>query len=274
MCTVGDWYFDPTKLLGHGAFGAVFKGVSKKNRHLKVAIKRVPKSILVYSTNIQSLLTEFNILRKLHHKNIVTLHDCMQTDNNMYLVMEFCNGGDFAAYLKRKGKLQTSIIKLFFMQLAEAMKVLYSKKIVHRDLKPQNILLMLTPCPEDPKMSNITLKVADFGVARFLRPGNLAATCCGTSWYMAPEVLMRRAYDSKADLWSLGVIAYECLTGTVPYKGEMEALNRYFKNNVNVSSKIPADTNSDLKHFLIGLLKRNPNERMNFDKFFAHPFLH
>lgn len=97
------------------------------------------------------------------------------------------------------------------------MRALNAKGIVHRDLKPQNILLCHGPRPK-PAPADITLKIADFGFARFLQDGVMAATLCGSPMYMAPEVIMSLQYDAKADLWSIGTIVFQCLTGTAPFK--------------------------------------------------------
>lgn len=258
MNTVGNYEFNPNNLLGRGAFGEVFKGVFKKNPSVKVAIKRVSKSKLGTATMIKSLTREIVTLSNLRHNNIVTLYECLETDNNVYLIMEFCNGGDLAAYIKKKGRIQQDMIKGFFRQLASAMKALHSRNIVHRDLKPQNIMLVRTTSSTNPQLIEITLKIADFGLARHLPQGYGAGTICGTYGYMAPEVQPGFGYDSKADLWSLGVIAYECLTGSQPRTSP---------------PKIPVGTSRSLESFLIGLLKWNPSERMNFEAFYTHRFL-
>ncbi len=98
------------------------------------------------------------------------------------------------------------------------MVAMNSKGIVHRDLKPQNILLAHSGKTRNPHPSDIVLKIADFGFARFLQDGVMAATLCGSPMYMAPEVIMSLQYDAKADLWSLGTIVFQCLTGKAPFQ--------------------------------------------------------
>lgn len=104
------------------------------------------------------------------------------------------------------------------MFAAGAMVAMNSKGIVHRDLKPQNILLAHSGKTRNPHPSDIVLKIADFGFARFLQDGVMAATLCGSPMYMAPEVIMSLQYDAKADLWSLGTIVFQCLTGKAPFQ--------------------------------------------------------
>uniref|UniRef100_A0A182Q4E9 Protein kinase domain-containing protein n=1 Tax=Anopheles farauti TaxID=69004 RepID=A0A182Q4E9_9DIPT len=187
---------------------------------------------------------------------------------------EFCNGGDLADYLAVKGTLSEDTIRLFLGQLANAMKALYQAGVVHRDLKPQNILLSHNCGKGLPMPSKITLKIADFGFARFLQDGNMAATLCGSPMYMAPEVIMSLQYDAKADLWSLGTIVFQCLTGKAPFQAHTpQELKMFYERNANLAPKIPSGTSKELIDLLMGLLRRNAKERMNFDTFFNHAFL-
>ena len=137
------------------------------------------------------------------------------------------------------------------------MKALFAKGIVHRDLKPQNILLSHNCGKTLPSPDNITLKIAgklnfkkeksqkfkislytDFGFARFLQEGNMAATLCGSPMYMAPEVIMSLQYDAKADLWSLGTIVFQCLTGKAPFQAHTpQELKNFYEKNANLAPK-------------------------------------
>ncbi|KAH1025503.1 hypothetical protein HUJ05_010219 [Dendroctonus ponderosae] len=154
------------------------------------------------------------------------------------------------------------------------MQALHAKGIVHRDLKPQNILLSHTGTKLHPQPSEIKLKIADFGFARFLQDGVMAATLCGSPMYMAPEVIMSLQYDAKADLWSLGTIVFQCLTGKAPFQARTpQELRSIYEKNLNLSPTFPPSTSPELVELLMGLLKRNPKERMNFELFFNHKFL-
>ncbi|KAL3206512.1 hypothetical protein MRX96_040016 [Rhipicephalus microplus] len=185
----------------------------------------------------------------------------------------YCNGGDLAEYLLEKGTLSETTIRLFLRQIAGAMRALNAKGIVHRDLKPQNILLCHGPRPK-PAPADITLKIADFGFARFLQDGVMAATLCGSPMYMAPEVIMSLQYDAKADLWSIGTIVFQCLTGTAPFKAQTpQALKQFYEKATNLAPKIPSGTSRELHDLLSRLLKKNAKDRMDFDEFFSHPFL-
>nr|CAD7198320.1 unnamed protein product [Timema douglasi] len=274
MEVVGDFEYNNKDLIGHGAFAVVFKGRHRKNPSFVVAIKSITKKNLAKSQNL--LGKEIKILKELtelHHDNVVALLDCKETSHNVYLVMEYCNGGDLADYLAVKGTLSEGTIRLFLTQLAGAMRALYAKGIVHRDLKPQNILLSHSGGKACPQPHEITLKIADFGFARFLQDGVMAATLCGSPMYMAPEVIMSLQYDAKADLWSLGTIVFQCLTGKAPFQAQTpQALKQFYEKNSNLAPKIPVGTSPELVDLLLGLLRRNAKDRMNFDTFFNHAF--
>ncbi|GIY36443.1 hypothetical protein CDAR_561252 [Caerostris darwini] len=198
---------------------------------------------------------------------------CRDSPRHLYIVIEYCNGGDLAEYLNHKVNLSEDTIRHFLRQIAEAMKVLNQKEVVHRDLKPQNILLCHSGKP-DPPPSEITLKIADFGFARFLTDGGMAATLCGSPMYMAPEVIMSLKYDAKADLWSIGTIVFQCLTGRAPFTAHNpQMLKNFYEKNANLAPNIPNGTSPDLADLLIRLMKRDAKDRMDFDELFNHPFL-
>ncbi|XP_003424105.1 serine/threonine-protein kinase ULK2 isoform X1 [Nasonia vitripennis] len=275
MEVVGDYEYNTKDLIGHGAFAVVFKGRHRKRTNFVVAIKSITKKSLAKSQNL--LGKEIKILKELtelHHENVVALLDCKESNHNVFLVMEYCNGGDLADYLGAKGTLSEDTIRVFLKQLAGAMKALHAKGVVHRDLKPQNILLSHSCGKMCPQPHQITLKIADFGFARFLQDGVMAATLCGSPMYMAPEVIMSLQYDAKADLWSLGTIVFQCLTGKAPFQAHTpQALKMFYEKNANLGPKIPPGTSPELSNLLMGLLRRNARDRMPFDEFFSHPFL-
>uniref|UniRef100_A0A8C1BUK1 non-specific serine/threonine protein kinase n=1 Tax=Cyprinus carpio carpio TaxID=630221 RepID=A0A8C1BUK1_CYPCA len=246
MESVGKFEFSRKDLIGHGAFAVVFKGRHKQKHDFEVAVKCINKKNLAKS---QSLLgKEIRILKV----SFVEISGCV------YLVMEVSQDA--------KGSLSEDTIRVLLQQLAGAMSVLRSKGIVHRDLKPQNILLSYSTGHKS-NPNNFCIKLADFGFARYLQGNTMAATLCGSPMYMAPEVIMSQNYDVKADLWSVGTIIYQCLTGKAPFQ-VFSFLSLFFH-----IPRIPRETSSHLRHLLLGLLQRNHGERMDFDEFFHHPFL-
>ncbi|KAM6155524.1 serine/threonine-protein kinase ULK1 isoform 1-T1 [Rhynchocyon petersi] len=271
METVGKFEFSRKDLIGHGAFAVVFKGRHREKHDLEVAVKCINKKNLAKS---QTLLgKEIKILKELKHENIVALYDFQEMANSVYLVMEYCNGGDLADYLHTMRTLSEDTIRLFLQQIAGAMQLLHSKGIIHRDLKPQNILLS-NPGGRRANPNNIRVKIADFGFARYLQSNMMAATLCGSPMYMAPEVIMSQHYDGKADLWSIGTIVYQCLTGKAPFQASSpQDLRLFYEKNKTLVPTIPRETSAPLRQLLLALLQRNHKDRMDFDAFFHHPFL-
>uniref|UniRef100_A0A9J7Z585 non-specific serine/threonine protein kinase n=1 Tax=Cyprinus carpio carpio TaxID=630221 RepID=A0A9J7Z585_CYPCA len=249
METVGKFEFSRKDLIGHGAFAVVFKGRHREKHDWEVAVKCINKKNLAKS---QTLLgKEIKILKELKHENIVALHD----------------------FQVAKGTLSEDTIRVFLQQIAGAMRVLQAKGIIHRDLKPQNILLS-HPAGRKSHSNNTCIKIADFGFARYLQNNMMAATLCGSPMYMAPEVIMSQSYDAKADLWSIGTIVFQCLTGKAPFQASSpQDLRLFYEKNKTLSPNIPRETSSHLRHLLLGLLQRNHKDRMDFDEFFRHPFL-
>ncbi|KAF2938520.1 hypothetical protein DAI22_03g123900 [Oryza sativa Japonica Group] len=145
--------------------------------------------------------------------------------------------------------------------------MLRENNVVHRDLKPQNILLVANN-------ENSLLKIADFGFAKFLEPSSLAETLCGSPLYMAPEVMQAQKYDAKADLWSVGIILYQLVTGSPPFTGDSQI--QLLRNILNTREiRFPSDC--DLSHGCIDLCRKllriNSVERLTVEEFVNHPFL-
>lgn len=146
------------------------------------------------------------------------------------------------------------------------MKYVHSFQIIHRDLKPSNLLLSHES--EEP-----ILKIADFGFARYMQPLAMAETTCGSPLYMAPEILRFEKYDAKADLWSVGAILFEMLTGKPPFTGENHL--QLLRNIENQQLRLPkqVQVSAACLKLLQGLLRRNPIERISYEDFFTSPFV-
>ncbi|KAL8138301.1 hypothetical protein V2J09_004302 [Rumex salicifolius] len=214
------------------------------------------------------MLKEISILRRINHPNIIRLFDAIETDDKIFLVLEYCEGGDLGAYLHKHGRVSMDVARHFMRQLAAGLKVLFDNHLIHRDLKPQNLLLSskgLTP----------QMKIGEFGFARFLTPQGLADTLCGSPLYMAPEKFLNRKYDAKADLWSVGAILYQLGIGR-PYGGNSQI--ELFQNilsslELHFPEAAMQVLSPDFVELCRKLLRRNPVERLAFEEFFCHNFL-
>ncbi|KAH8112774.1 kinase-like protein [Phellopilus nigrolimitatus] len=291
--------------LGKGSFATVYRGYNE-NTTEQVAIKTVSRSSLS-SKLFDNLQSEIDILKSLSHRHITKLMDIVRAEKNIYLIMEYCSGGDLTNYIKKRGKVDTLeyvpspgagptyyphpksggldeiVVRSFLRQLARALKFLRSRNLIHRDIKPQNLLLK-PASPEELARGHPLgvpiLKVADFGFARLLPNTMMAETLCGSPLYMAPEILRYEKYDAKADLWSVGAVLYETAVGRPPFRAQnhIELLKKIeHSKGVRFPDEDPAvldkDPNlkpvpTDIKKLIRSLLKRFPAERASFDEFF------
>lgn len=264
MRYIGDYKIG--KQIGSGSFSVVWHARHKVHG-MEVAIKEIVMERL--SKKLQeSLMSEIVILKNINHPNIIRLHDIIQGPGRVHLVLEYCRGGDLSVYIQRHGKVPEVTAKHFMQQLASGLLVLRENNYIHRDLKPQNLLLSASD-------DHSVLKIADFGFARSLQPMGLAETLCGSPLYMAPEIMQFQKYDAKADLWSVGAILFQLVTGATPFTGnnQMQLLSNILRST---ELRFPPDTkdlNSGCVDLCRKLLRRNPVERLTFEEFFNHPFL-
>ncbi|KAK1157884.1 serine/threonine-protein kinase ULK3 isoform X1 [Acipenser oxyrinchus oxyrinchus] len=194
-----------TERLGSGTYATVYKAYRKKDSREVVAVKVVGKKGL-NKASVENLLTEIEILKTVRHPHIVQLKDFQWDSENIYLILEFCSGGDLSRFIRSRRLLPERVARSFLQQLACALQFLHERNISHLDLKPQNILL-----------SGGLLKLADFGFAQYMSPWDEKHVLRGSPLYMAPEMVCSQQYDARADLWSVGVILYEALFGRPPF---------------------------------------------------------
>ncbi|NXV67579.1 ULK3 kinase, partial [Molothrus ater] len=280
-----------TEPLGSGTYATVYKAYRKRDTREVVAIKCVNKRSL-NRASVENLLTEIEILKTIRHPNIVELKDFQWDSDHIYLIMEFCAGGDLSRFIRTRRMLPEKVARVFLQQLACALKFLHDHNISHLDLKPQNILLS---APENPQ-----LKLADFGFAQYMSPWDEKHVLRGSPLYMAPEMVCRQHYDARADLWSVGVILYEALFGKPPFASRSFAeLEEKIRSDRAVEvtwggvgwgwrgdltalcglSPFPPQLPSrpqlslECRDLLAQLLERDPRKRISFECFFAHPFV-
>ncbi|KAK4470371.1 hypothetical protein MN116_005932 [Schistosoma mekongi] len=251
-------------LLGRGTYGHVYFG-KKFGSSKPVAIKCIMKSKLGKQAR-DNLVSEISILKALEHPHIVCMLDFTWDSSFVYIIMEFCGGGDLSRYMKQKRKLDELLVQHFLQQLALALQYLKSKNIVHMDLKPQNILLTSVNHP--------SLKLADFGFAQCIKEIAKRNEIRGTLLYMAPEIFREGVCHPSCDLWSIGIILYECLFGTSPYGHiTVEELKENLLSDKPIKFPSTSDISEPCAQLLRDLLKRNPSERLNHEQFFSHPFI-
>ncbi|XP_038177483.1 serine/threonine-protein kinase ULK3 isoform X1 [Arvicola amphibius] len=262
-----------TERLGSGTYATVYKAYAKKDTREVVAIKCVAKKSL-NKASVENLLTEIEILKGIRHPHIVQLKDFQWDNDNIYLIMEFCAGGDLSRFIHTRRILPEKVARVFMQQLASALKFLHERNISHLDLKPQNILLSSLEKPH--------LKLADFGFAQHMSPRDEKHVLRGSPLYMAPEMVCQRQYDARVDLWSVGVILYasplpsstEALFGQPPFASRsFSELEEKIRSNRVIELPLRPQLSLDCRDLLQRLLERDPSRRISFKDFFAHPWV-
>ncbi|XP_037532615.1 serine/threonine-protein kinase MARK2 isoform X4 [Nematolebias whitei] len=241
------------KTIGKGNFAKV-----KLARHVltgkEVAVKIIDKTQL-NSSSLQKLFREVRIMKLLNHPNIVKLFEVIETEKTLYLVMEYASGGEVFDYLVAHGRMKEKEARAKFRQIVSAVQYCHQKCIVHRDLKAENLLLD----------ADMNIKIADFGFSNEFTLGNKLDTFCGSPPYAAPELFQGKKYDGpEVDVWSLGVILYTLVSGSLPFDGQnlKELRERVLRGKYRIPFYMSTDCENLLKKFLI----LNPSKRGSLEQ--------
>ena len=246
------------RLIGQGSYGKVYLGYKDKDDHHLYALKKINLLDLDQYCK-KNLVNEIKILSCVNCCYLINNKDIFTYQNNIYLVSDYAVKGDLSNIIKNhqnyKTKFAENTIWKYFIQIIFGLKYLHSNDIIHRDIKSNNIFVD----------KNDNIKIGDFGISKILTNYlNYAQTIIGTPYYLAPEILKRIRYNSKVDIWSLGVILYELITLSVPFKGNnMNEL----KNNIlsGYYNKQLLSYNYELKIILVSLLRNSIYVRPSVD---------
>ncbi|NWZ92122.1 HUNK kinase, partial [Nesospiza acunhae] len=253
--------------LGEGSFAKVREGLHVVTGE-KVAVKVIDKKRAKKDTYVtKNLRREGQIQQMIRHPNIAQLLDILETENSYYLVMELCPGGNLMHKIYEKKRLEEHEARKYIRQLILAVEHLHRAGVVHRDLKIENLLL-----DED---NNI--KLIDFGLsncAGILGYSDPFSTQCGSPAYAAPELLARKKYGPKIDVWSIGVNMYAMLTGSLPFTVEPFSLRALYQKMVDKEmNPFPTQLSSAAINFLRSLLEPDPAKRPNIQQALANRWL-
>ncbi|KAK9050218.1 hypothetical protein SSX86_030810 [Deinandra increscens subsp. villosa] len=250
--------------LGWGQFG-VIRECSDKLTGEVLACKSISKNRLVTDEDVRSIKLEIEIMTRLSgHPNVVDLKDVYEEEGYVHLVMELCAGGELFHQLEKQGRFSESDARVLFRDLMQVVRFCHDKGIVHRDLKPENILLAT-------KASSSQIKLADFGLATYISPGQRLHGTVGSPFYIAPEVLAG-GYNQAADVWSAGVILYILLSGKPPFWGKSKS--RIFDAVRAASLRFQSDpwngVSGSAKELIKGMLHTDPSVRFTAQQVLDH----
>jgi len=262
-------FYEMMDEIGVGKFGLVKLGVHK-NTKKRVAIKIMKKEDM-NNSDIELVKGELDIMMMCAHPNIVKLLDHFENMDFIFIVMEHLSGGDLGTFLeKRKCKVSEALMSNIMFQMANALEYLHRYGIVHRDLKPENI--MLQSVSENP-----IIKIMDFGLSKIMGPSEKAADGYGTLTYVAPEVLVRQPYNKQIDIWSLGVMIFYGLTGTLPFDDPSDNEEKIAKmivfQPVEFKKSLWAGKSEEVIDIIKACLTKKPEERLDTKKFLQHPWI-
>ena len=269
--TIGYQNIHSVYTLEEKAIGANHYGVIKRAKlgfdpSQVYAVKIIKKDKL--TNDINPLKNEFELLRFLDHPNILKFYEIFQDTNHYYFVMEYCDGGSITTYIEKNGALSEELTKNIMFQVLQTLAHLHACGIAHRDIKPDNFLLKN-------KDINSPIKLTDFSLSRKFTQGSTMYTLLGTPSYVAPELLMKKGYTHKADLWSAGVMMYLMLAAKFPFKGETSAMLfqkiKIGDYDLSASPQLK-NLSGDGVALLCGLLEKDPNKRLSAHEALRQPW--
>jgi serine/threonine protein kinase len=248
--------YDIVSVLGTGGMGVVYRA---RDRELNedVAIKTIRRELISSDAVLaERFKSEIRLARRISHRNVVRTHDLGDADGHLFVTMELVQGITVRELLATRGKLGVASTLALARQFADALAVAHAAGVIHRDVKPENALID----------AEGVLKVMDFGIARLAEASSnrtQAGMVVGTPAYMAPEQLVGEEIDSRADLYSLGVVIYECLTGRAPFQAPsaVALIARVLTTEPEPPARGNADVPPALSALVMRLLAKVPDER-------------
>ena len=254
--------FNVIKELGNGSYGRVLLVQHNKTNAI-YALKAIDKRLITYEER-NRFLREVEIMYKIHHPNVVKLFGHFEDNTYCYLLMEYIEGGELFSYIPENGKSKISNQKIASI-IKDVISAIYymhhmNPPIVHRDIKPENILVT----------SNMRAKLSDFGWSNYIQSGNKRNSICGSPIYLAPEMITRTGHDEKVDIWSIGVLLFELLTGDQAWAGDNVETVKY--NICNLKISWPENIDILAADLISKILRLDPYERISLRDILNHSF--
>jgi hypothetical protein len=254
--------------LGSGKFGLVKLGIEKKTGQ-KVAIKIMKKSSMD-SSDLELVRTEIEILKICQHPNIIRLYNVFENADYMYIIMEYCSGGDLFSFLENRNfRIPEKRASTIIHKMATAVYYMHSFGVAHRDLKPENVLMTSDDDDGD-------IRILDFGLSKILGPYEKCDEPYGTLTYCAPEIIVDEPYSKAVDLWSLGIMTYLMVSGKLPFNSEDEneiARQVVYDEPDYIRNPVWKSITPECKDFIKRLLEKDQNKRMTIKEALEHKWI-
>jgi serine/threonine protein kinase/ankyrin repeat protein len=246
---IGFHSFELLDCLGSGSFGKVFK-VRMKSTGKIYAMKVINKNFLIKKRQLRYAVTECNVLKQANSPFILTLHYSFQTEKNLYMIIDYCPGGDLNYHIMHN-TFEENEAKFYIAELILGIENLHQLNIIYRDLKPENILIN----------SDNHIKLADFGLAKEgVNDSTMTKSFCGSPAYLSPEMLIRKGAGKSADMYGIGAVLYEMIHGSPPFFSNN--IKTLYKNITQSKLVLPEYFSDELKDLLKQLLCKDPHKRI------------
>ena len=249
--------------LGEGTFGYVKMAVNNQTGE-KVAIKILEKKKILEFEDIIRIEREIKILKRVRHPNIIHLYSILQTEDNIYIIMEYAEGIELFDYIAKKRKLDERTACHIYQQIISGLEYLHKNNIVHRDIKPENLII---------NKKNKELKIVDFGLSNIFDNDKkkLLSSSCGSPSYAAPEMLNGKKYKpNPVDIWSSGIVLFAMICGYLPFEEENNDL--LYRKICIGKFTIPDHVSNDCRDLLKRILVTDPNRRITIKQIKNHPW--
>eukprot|EP01100_Stratorugosa_tubuloviscum_P007041 TRINITY_DN296_c1_g1_i2.p1 TRINITY_DN296_c1_g1~~TRINITY_DN296_c1_g1_i2.p1 ORF type:complete len:512 (+),score=247.07 TRINITY_DN296_c1_g1_i2:276-1811(+) len=259
---VGINDFDIMTVIGKGSFGKVFQ-VRKKDTSKIYAMKVLNKKTILERNELEHTRAEKSILQKLCHPFLVNLNYAFQTEEKLFFIMDFVNGGELFFHLQKDKKFTEERVRFYSAEIVLGLEYLHKNGVLYRDLKPENILLT----------ADGHICMTDFGISKegLMGENDRTTTFCGTPEYLAPEVLEGNGYGKAVDWWSFGTLMYEMLVGLPPFYSQ--DVQQMYTKIMTAKLNIPKTVSEEARTLLEGLLERDPERRLTEPSIIkSHPF--